>query len=242
MFEGTLARMNAPGSEQEIKQLLKSSEPAQVRQALDLLPEFPTLSPLLELFDSIWRMTYANAEEPDVTRVARSGLEYRIALMNEQEDLVPSPLAAIEAVEQLDLGGFPKASLSPELARYTHLRRLDLWENGLEELPDEVFSLRSLEVLYVSDPLRRLSPKIGNLTNLRQLRLAGGALEALPETLTQLKRLELLELDSNCLGRSPDFLLELPSLREVRLSWDESEPFNERILKEWDKRGVRYLF
>lgn len=212
---------------------LQSTDADQVRLAL---PETPAV--LLDTLDSIWRMTYGSAEEDhsDYTDPAE-----RIALMNAQENLVPNPLVPVEQVEELDLGGFPGAQQFPELARYRSLKRLYIWENDWTEMPDALFDLQQLELLYIADQLERVSSRIAALPKLRELDLDGNALRDLPAEIKHLSNLQRLSVAINQLEAFPEVLLELPNLKELDLRGNEGLALTETQEQALREKGVQCL-
>lgn len=198
---------------QEIKQLLKSNDIDWISQGIELSRDFLPAQPILQLYESIWSMTYGCSSEPEYVDAGKGPLSKKIAILNEQEDIMPHELCSIEEVERLDLGGFPEASNWQELARYKNLKRLDFWENNLTELPESVYSLVKLETLYVCDELEMVSPEIKKLQNLRSLQLENNRITQLAEEIGELKQLEVLVLAGNNLQQLPGTITALKQLR-----------------------------
>jgi Leucine-rich repeat (LRR) protein len=165
-------------------------------------------------------------------------VEARIALLNEQEDLMPEPLCGVEWVEKLDLGGFEDVVLFPELLRYRRLRRLELWDNGWRSLKEDIFGLQSLEALYISAELNKLSPRISELKNLRILLLPNNQLLEVPQNIAQLQKLEILDLSGNYLERVPLFLLDMPTLKQLNLSQNTKNLVDDAMLKAFADRNI----
>lgn len=192
---------------------LSSKDPILIEEAIREAQADPKLPALVDLYESLWKMTYANAK--DIPEAEGLELAGRIALINEQEDLAPNPPVPVEEVEALDLGGFPEAVFFPELSRYVGLRRLDFWESPLREIPEGMLLLTNLEELNFADGLERLPADIHRLTKLKKLWAPDGEIPEIPESLGRMKHLEILVLDNNALRVLPDFLLEMPALKQV---------------------------
>lgn len=205
-------------TEAEVKEKLKSTDPGEIEWALAMGKEGAYLGPILDLFRSIWKMTYANTSDPEFIEVQQGSLAQKIALMNEQEDLIPAELTSVEEVTRLDLGGFPESALFPELIRYRKLQRLDLWENELSTLPDEFFGLIHLKELYISCNLKEISLLIKEFKHLKILALPGNEIEQIPDSIRLLSSLEELDLSNNSLHMLPDFLQKLPNLKKLVVS------------------------
>lgn len=203
--------------------LIAATSPEAVAHVMKRFEGAAELAAIIDLYESIWRMTYANASDDDIVAINQADLATKIALMNEQKDLVPHPLTSIETLDYLDLGGFPEAVFFPELLRYTNLKRLDLWENDLSELPPDLFQLNTLESLYVCDKLQALSPLIEQLSHLKHLNLSGNQLNTLPSQLDTLYQLESLELANNKIESFTLNLDKLPKLRKIDLRFNASK-------------------
>ncbi len=216
--------------------ILTGTDAAAIRKLLELRASQDTLNEWICLYESIWHMTYANASDMD--EVKGMDLAEQIVLMNQQEDLIPNPLSAIEEVMALDLGGFPDAVLFPELKRYKQLKKLDLWENGLTEIPAELFELSSLEELRIIDPIRHLPEEFGRLKQLKKLCIEG-EIGKIPEAFREMTQLQSLELDLNNLEDIPAFLAELPQLKLLSLSYNTALRIPPGLITRFNEKGIR---
>lgn len=165
-------------------------------------------------------------------------LAEQIILMNQQEDLIPGELSPIEDVTALDLGGFPDAVLFPELKRYTRLKKLDLWENGLTEIPMELFELSSLEELRIIDPIRHLPQEFLRLKHLKIICIEGD-IEYIPEAFKGMEQLQSLELDLNNLVEIPAFLAGLPQLKLLSLRYNTELRLPQELIARFNEKGIR---
>ncbi len=208
---------------QEIRRLLSSSDAGEIEEGLRLLPGFPALHFIPDLYESIWKMTYACAPDHEFVQLSQGPPAGRIALMNAQEDLVPLPHVPVEEITSLDLGGFPEAIFFPELLRYKNLKGLILWENSLKTLPADLFRLDTLEYLYICDELEELPPRIAELKQLKQLLLSGNRLTSVPAELAQLHALEELDLSSNCLKHFDVDIRHMQNLKRLDLGGNAPE-------------------
>ncbi|MNJ83510.1 Leucine Rich repeats (2 copies) [compost metagenome] len=199
----------------ELKKKLQSSNPEEVELGLLQGSNSPDIAPIIDLFESIWIMTYAGSSDPEFSDIQKGSLSGKIALMNEQEDLIPGELSEVGEVTELDLGGFPEAILFPELLRYRKLQKLQLWENEVKVLPAAFFELAHLNQLYLSCNLEELPPLVEKLQQLRILSLPGNKIRQIPSSIQTLSKLEKLDLSNNQLTDLPVFLSELPSLKKL---------------------------
>jgi len=108
-------------------------------------------------------------------------------------------LSPNEKKQALNLGYVPD-----EVFQMTQLKRLDLSNNTLAELPPEIGKLTNLEYLNVGastesgseNQLSTLPPEIGKLTQLKTLLVGHNQLTALPSEIGQLSQLEELYIGS----------------------------------------------
>lgn len=226
---------------QEIKQLLKSNDLDQISKGIELSRAFLPAQPILQLYESVWSMTYACSTEPEFVEISKESLSKKISVLNEQDNLLPAELCSIEEVEYLDLGGFPEANNWQELARYKNLKRLDFWENNLTELPGSVYSLAKLETLYVYDELKSISPEIKKLQNLKSLQLEGNRITELADEIGELKQLEVLILAGNHLKHLPGTINALKCLRLLDVAGNPELQLSDK-LKAYLKENVKEFY
>lgn len=215
--------------------ILTGTNAANIRQLLETASSQPALDAWISLYESIWKMTYANAT--NMNELQDMDLAERIALMNEQEDFVPLPLCSPEEVTALDLGGFPEAVFFPELDRYQKLKTLDLWENGLSSVPKELFGLRSLEALRIADPVTTFPEEFINLTQLKKLCIEGHITQ-IPESFKELKHLQILDLTHNRLSAIPAFLAELPELKSIYVKYNPDLVVSDDLISMFKEKGI----
>lgn len=101
------------------------------------------------------------------------------------------------------------------ISNLTKLNELWLGENSLEDLPEELFSIRTLSVLLQlnSNKLTTLSPSIGNLTNLRKLQLEANDLVTLPDEITNMTSLNEIYVGYNRLGIQSEVVTDFLDLK-----------------------------
>lgn len=215
--------------------ILSGTDAEAIRKLLERRASQPLLQEWIGLYESIWHMTYANAS--DMPELEGMDLAEQIVLMNQQEDLLPATLSPIDEVVALDLGGFPDAVLFPELKRYKSLKKLQLWENGLTEIPEGLFELSSLEELRIIDPVRSLPDGFAQLKHLRILCVEGN-IRRIPEAFRQLTQLQSLELELNDLESIPDFLAELPELKNLVLSYNTTLQIPQQLADRLKAKGI----
>ncbi|MBD3214815.1 MAG: hypothetical protein GF311_19545 [Candidatus Lokiarchaeota archaeon] len=104
------------------------------------------------------------------------------------------------------------------LFELTALKKLELGNNLLKEIPEDINKLKNLEFLSLSsNQLKKLPNSIGELKNLKTLDLSSNQIDQLPSSLGNLTSLEILRVDRNNLITIPNSLMRLHSLRELYL-------------------------
>jgi Leucine-rich repeat (LRR) protein len=115
------------------------------------------------------------------------------------------------------------------------LEDLNLGRNPLEDLPPDFGGLSNLRRLWLDDcRLSSLPPCVLELSGLQELRLSHNRLESLPSDLHRLLELTVLCVDNNCLESLPDLLpprLRTLQVRENRLERLPALPGTLRLLQ-----------
>lgn len=97
--------------------------------------------------------------------------------------------------------------------------RLNLYRSDVQELPEAIGCMRSLEWINLNfNPVERLPDSIGELARLESLQLHDARLTHLPESLGKLKRLSFLRIDDSGLTALPESIGNLSALNDLRLS------------------------
>ncbi len=139
--------------------------------------------------------------------------------MDEEELLEIIEDAARNEVTELDLYGNGLTNLPPEIGQLTSLTSLDLNSNHLTSLPKEIAHLTNLKELILSgNHLTNLPQEITNLTKLTSLILSHNNLKSLPPEIAQLTSLKELVLSLNKLKSLPPEITNLTSLTFLDLS------------------------
>jgi Leucine-rich repeat (LRR) protein len=128
------------------------------------------------------------------------------------------------------------AYLLKGLKEYPNLEVLSIRCEDLDKLPDDIGQLEKLRDLSLNcgngcsmNPI--LPESMGNLHALEKLDLCGGQdprppgtqptqRHEFPKSMSQLKRLTYLDWGKNGLAEIPDFVKDLPHLKELRFGWN----------------------
>mmetsp|Transcript_37202 Transcript_37202/g.68911 ORF Transcript_37202/g.68911 Transcript_37202/m.68911 type:complete len:558 (-) Transcript_37202:59-1732(-) len=142
-------------------------------------------------------------------------------------DLRTYPLWQIGKLEELNLSGCGHINLHDDSelwSRFKSLKKLDLNNNNLTDLPGEMGVLTSLEILFLSENKFEGIPKvIGELKNLRILSLKGNLLPELDSTHLPAPSLVWLIVTNNLIGKVHSNIGELKLLRKLMLSHNQIE-------------------
>ena len=123
--------------------------------------------------------------------------------------------------------------LPDSLAKFQHLKALDLSKNQLEELPDFIGGLDSLVYLDLSKNKLAVFPvEICRLTGLKTLIVNRNEFEELPDCIRYLSSLQFLDLWSTPIRTFPPGFTELKSLQKLDLQGNRYSPTFQRQLKE----------
>ncbi len=119
----------------------------------------------------------------------------------------------------LDLSGLGLRQLPTAVKNLTHLTRLNLSQNDLDEFPEWVGSFKELQSLNASDNrLEKLPEALAELGQLRKLDLSNNELAELPASIKALKNLSELYLADNRLNALPEEWEELSELHILNLN------------------------
>ena len=106
-------------------------------------------------------------------------------------------------------------------AKEKQLKKLDLTDCRLTEIPREVFELEQIELLYLNSNLLRTVPKsITKLSNLTELNLSFNQITTVLESITKLSNLIKLDLWKNQITTVPESITKLSNLTELDLRYN----------------------
>lgn len=124
--------------------------------------------------------------------------------------------------------------LPADLARFKHVKRLDLGKNRLEELPDYFAAFDSLEVLDLTkNKLSHFPIEICQLSNLKQLLIGSNDIASIPDCIEYASALEFLDLYDNPIGHLPQSMMRLEHLKKIDFSGIR---FNKKFQEKWSKQ------
>ncbi len=103
---------------------------------------------------------------------------------------------------------------------------LDISENGISNLPTDIYKLQKLQTLILNDNfLQSLPEAISKLSNLQILRISNNKLSELPENIYQLYNLKELTLSNNKLKYLPTSLSNMTNLEVLNLDNNQLTSF-----------------
>lgn len=104
------------------------------------------------------------------------------------------------------------------LHNFKKLKEINISANNLTCLPNEIFSLDTLEVIFAyKNSINNLDERIGKLVNLKRLSLYRNLLESLPSEISFCSKLEILNLGANPIQNLPYSLKQLKKLHNLGL-------------------------
>jgi len=194
------------------------------------------LSPCL--FEESELSKFKAINDPDktldsMTRVRRTKVWVRLAkhILSVLDEEKPAPQpgkndiltliveGAANNVRRLDLTDRGVAEVPPEIEQLRRLTTLLLSKNQLTELPQEIAALKQLKTLYLArNAFTTLPSVLTHLPKLKNLYFSLNKLESIPSSIRQLGRLELLDLSKNKLTSIPSEIGRLSKLEKLNLA------------------------
>jgi hypothetical protein len=142
-------------------------------------------------------------------------------------DLRTYPLKHIDQLTDLNLSGCGHSSLPADSelwSRFSSLKKLDLNNNSLTDLPQEMSVLSSLEILFISEnAIESIPAVIAKLNSLRVLSLRGNLLDDLSAVNLPTSSLSWLILTNNQIRKIHSNIGDLRRLRKLMLSHNRIE-------------------
>ena len=148
--------------------------------------------------------------------ISHSALGCLVASDNKLQ-ILPEDFASAPYLQVVILNRNPFEHFPPTLC-CRNLKRLDMLETGLTELPDSVAEMENLVTLDLrKNLLEELPEAMGELHHLESLDLGENRLQSLPQSMAKLHDLKILRLAQNRFQEMPGWISELKGLEELHL-------------------------
>ena len=136
------------------------------------------------------------------------------------------PLWQIEKLEELNLSGCDHVNLPDDAelwSRFSSLKKIDLNNNSLTDLPEGMEVLTTLEILFLSENKFRRTPGVISNLNLKVLSLRGNLLQELSASYLPTSSLIWLILTNNQISELNSNIGDAKLLRKLMLSHNRLE-------------------
>lgn len=128
------------------------------------------------------------------------------------------PLFRLTRLRRLNVGDNIIQDIPPDIANLVHLVELDCSRNKIQHIPEQIKFLRSLQICdFSANNIEELPAGLVQLKNLTTLNLNYCLLTKLPDDFGSLKNLQSLELRENELKALPRSFTSLENLRKLDL-------------------------
>jgi len=168
------------------------------------------------------RLTWLDISENNLTALPDSfGALDRLESLSLYDNPLESPpdwVPALPSLTSLQIGAHASGLLA-RICRMKRLRRLQIVDDTLTELPAAIGDLERLENLDVTTgELRALPDSVARLARLKQMHILDTRISKVPDWIGNLKRLQTLQFSGNKLTSVPDSLGDLTRLRWLALN------------------------
>ncbi|MEO1486014.1 MAG: DUF5018 domain-containing protein [Bacteroidota bacterium] len=199
-------------------------------------------APELTLLEQLESLDFFNNKiqniPPEIKRM--KGLEVLGLYENPLQEL-PNEIGELESLTVLTIGNTLISQLPESLINLSDtLEILGLGGMNLEGIPDVVYQLLNLKILYASTQgIETLSPKIGDLEKLEELWLNFNQIAELPKEIGNLKSLKKFAIRNNQLSSLPDEMGDLARLEELQLLQNNLTALPEPLCNLIAKNNIR---
>lgn len=160
----------------------------------------------------------------------------KIDLSNQGLTEIPSYVYECRNLKKLNLSNNEIKEIPIELSMLKYLKNLDISNNKITQLYSKTFDLRNLTSLNLNNnKIRTLPKQIGNLPKLNTLLIAGNLLDKLPDEIENLTNLKALNISKNKFVNFPNSILKLSGITHL---WIGTNSFQTIPLKEINRNLV----
>ncbi len=157
-----------------------------------------------------------------------------IIIYNNSITEIPESFWTISSLEYVFITAFEepwiKVSFPNSIGQLTSLKKLHLWGNQTQPIPEDFSTLTNLESLWLrgfdAEPIPQ---NIGNLINLTELRLSDGFSGNIPNSIGNLTKLKTLQMNNNQLTSIPEEIGDLTNLETLQIDNSQLTSIPEEI-------------
>ncbi|XP_013388151.1 malignant fibrous histiocytoma-amplified sequence 1-like [Lingula anatina] len=135
-------------------------------------------------------------------------------------------ICSLKTLEELDMSNSNISTISPDIILPKHLKKLDLSQNQLTDLPLPLCDLANLRELDLKgNKIASITPQLKQLCSLKKLDLSSNPLEEFPLEVCKIKTLENISMKNTGYVSVPKKITLLQNLKELSMSSNSLKKF-----------------
>jgi hypothetical protein len=127
-------------------------------------------------------------------------------------------IVVLKSLEELDIGHNELKEFPLPILELLNLKKLELFQNEISELPKDLSRLTKLEELYLGrNKFKAFPDRVLTLKQLEKIELSQNEIAELPKDILKLRQLEVLYLEGNKFQTFPPILKQMKHLKDLSL-------------------------
>jgi len=169
--------------------------------------------------------------------------EFTALSVSEKNLNVPKCIGSLKNLKKLYLFGNHIENLPDSFTNLQNLEQINLASNNLSTFPSEICKIKSLKTCILCyNKLRSIPDDIKNLRNLEYLDLDGNSITEIPQSIEKLSKLESLKLCDNKIGYLPTELANIESLKHLDVCGNENIAIPKDLEEKKDLKLIALIF